>query len=157
MRPRPPHAGHLAAKPTLVPLRPIVSDERKFGCEHPPLAREREITALHFVERDIFSPAYFDAMFVKAPAQRPLGFGGARRCLSDVNELVLEVQSVDPAGERSCAFRQGKGRTGFELFDNLSANAPVEVEIKMVRVVSNPIENYCHSPRDIIMSCTQTL
>ena len=128
-------AGGLAPEPAVVPFGLVVRHQSKLGRKHPPVAGERQVAALHLVQRNVSALGDLDPMFRETLAQGAPARGHACGRLPDVDEIAPEVQRVDTAGARAYAFREIEQGACFQLLENLFLDAPVEVEFKAVRVI----------------------
>jgi hypothetical protein len=97
---------YFASESALVPFRPVMSHERKFGGKYPPFAGKRQIAAFHIGKRDVLSPIDFCDVFTKAGTQCSLALRRTPGRLSYVNQLGLEVERVDAACLRTYALFQ---------------------------------------------------
>ena len=97
------HTRSLTTKPAPVPFRLIVCHECKLGSKHPPFTREGQIATLHVVQVYV---VFFElcAMFGEASTQCPPTFSGFLRCLTNVNQLVFEIERVNSASFWAYAF-----------------------------------------------------
>ncbi len=106
----------------------------KFSGKNPPLACKSQVAEAHITKRNVFPAADLADMLGKPRSQRSLALSLSLRRLADVNKFGFEIEGVNTAFMRPTPFREREQRAAPQLIDDLGADAPVEVEIKMVRI-----------------------
>ncbi len=81
-----------------------MSHEGKLSGEHPPFARKRQIAALHLIQRYVLAAYDLRNVFAESTAQGTLALCKAPRRFTNINQLLLEIESIDPAERWTDAF-----------------------------------------------------
>lgn len=137
-----PHAGasasrRLTPESAVIPRGVVMGHQRELGGEHPPVALEGQVTAEHVLNRDVLPLSDLADMLVQPFPQRPSALGRSARCLSDVDQIVLEVEGIDPALRWRNATSEWQQRACFQALDKLRPDASIKVELEPVRIVGH--------------------
>lgn len=130
---RSPNAGSFASKAPAVPIGGVMGDQRKFGCEHPPLRFERQKAALNLVDADVCTPLNLSTVLAQTiPKRAPASCRSARR-FAHIDQSAFPIESIDTTGLRTDALLKRKAGQALKLLDHLLFDGAVKVEGKLVR------------------------
>ena len=73
-------------------------------------------------------------MLIQATAQRSLAFRVPSGRFAEINESALIVERIDSG--RADVFSQREERARLKLLHHLAADAPIEIELEMVRILA---------------------